>query len=160
MTFGFGTVRRSEYSSAPRQALDGEACRGPFSFFRIFGLASYLSVEAASGHRASATCLGIHSYINPLNRDSGYIIRVSQARQERQRRRQPVQEMACPVQWCRQQIPAELPRLAKAAGDRRNPLRPNALLNATLNYDRASIEQILVMIVSALCLSSPGSKTA
>ena len=30
------------------------------------------------------------------------------------------------IQWRRQQIPAELPRLAKAAGDRRNPLLDNA----------------------------------
>jgi hypothetical protein len=36
------------------------------------------------------------------------------------------------VQWRRQQILAELPRLPKAAGDRRNPLRDNALLNRML----------------------------
>jgi len=42
------------------------------------------------------------------------------------------------IQWRRQQIPAELPRLAKGAGDRRNPLLDNALLNTTLNYDRAT----------------------
>jgi hypothetical protein len=65
------------------RALDGEACQGPFSFFRIFGLASYLSVEAANGYRASATRMKMYSYIIPLTRASGYIIRCTLVRKRR-----------------------------------------------------------------------------